>query len=212
MANNQKGQVDVVAQTYATSLFELAEKDGGLDAVESIQEELEDLVTLLGENPDLDAVFRSRIISTDERGESLQKMFGDGNVSDLMLRFLLVLNRKERLGHLADVSNAFRQMYWSRLGRIEVEAITASPMSDLQTEEVKSRIQQVLEREPVIRNVVDASLIGGLKLRIGDRLIDASVASRLRSMQERLRRSGTDRIRGRFRELLEDDVTENSAG
>lgn len=206
--SGNNGQVDAVAQVYATSLFELAERAGGMESIASLNEELEGLAELLESNTDLSAFFSSRIIAADERNQSLQRMFGDGRVSDLLLRSLLVLNRKERLGRVVDIAAAYRKLYWERLGRVEIEAITASPMDEAQTEQVRSRIQKVLGKEPMIRNIVDPTMIGGLKLRIGDQLIDASVASQLRRLQDQLRRSGAETIRGRLRDLIDDSKRE----
>ncbi|MFG0328599.1 MAG: ATP synthase F1 subunit delta [Phycisphaerales bacterium] len=200
--------IDAVAQTYATSLFELAEQAGGLEQVKSVSVELDELADLTRGSRELDDFFRSRIIAADDRAESLRRIF-EGTVSDLVLRFLLVLNAKDRLGHIGDIAHAFRQMLWGREGRVAVEVISASPMDDAQLERVRSRVREALDLDPVLHNSVDPHMIGGLKLRIGDRLIDASVQSRLQNLRDALTKSGVESIRARISQLIEEGRSAN---
>jgi F-type H+-transporting ATPase subunit delta len=81
---------------------------------------------------------------------------------------------------------------------------SAAPLDEALADIVRDRIGKVLGREAVLESTVDESLLGGLRLRVGDRMIDASVASRLGKMRDALRSSGGETVRSRMSELLVD--------
>lgn len=201
-ATRQSDEVDAVAEVYAQSLFELVGETGDAQAYQQVLDEMESIVEMADEDPRFGEFLRSRIISIPDRQESLRTMFGGGRIANLLLRFLLVLTAKNRLGHLREIVTAYRLRYMRSLGRIEVEAISAGPMDPGLLERVRQEIAAGLGADPIITNTVDRSLIGGLKLRIGDRLIDASVSTRLRQMREALSDKGAEQIRSRFAGML----------
>ena len=125
----------------------------------------------------------------------LKRVF-NGEVSDLVLRFLLVLNTKRRLGRLDDIADAFTEIAHVRFGRIEVDVFTSGGNVEAdQLKQLSERIKARLGREPVFHQYVDKSMIGGLVLRIGDELIDGSVRGRLRRLREELRKEGSRAVR-----------------
>ena len=125
-------------------------------------------------------------------------------ITDLTLRFLLVLNDKGRLAYVDRIATAFDQMVQASFGRIEVDIFTPSTLGAEQLEGIKQRIQAALHKEPVIYAYSDPSMLGGIKLRIGDQLIDASVATQLRQMREKLGSSGHTALRERFDRLTDE--------
>ena len=126
-----------------------------------------------------------------------------GRVDDLTLRFLLVLNRKERLSRLPSIAAAFDERVQHAFGRIEVDVYTPSPISQDEVSFIKARLQAVLQKEPVIHAYTEPAMIGGVKLQIGDQLIDASVASGLRRMRDQLNTKGLAEIRARADKLMD---------
>lgn len=193
---------DALARIYALSLFELAQAAGGQSAIETTQSELEDLIELARAEPMFGEFLSSRILPAETRAASLEKILA-GRVSDLTRRFLLTLNRKGRLGHLAAIVAAFDEKVQQAFGRIEVDVYTASPISPEELASIRSRLQQVLGKEPIVHPYTDRSMIGGLKLQIGDQLIDASVATRLRKMRDRLNEDGMAALRAKFDRMVD---------
>ena len=195
--------IDEVARVYARSLFELAEDAGGEEKIHQIGDELDELAQIVRADKEIKEFFRSPIIDTKRRAEALKRVF-NGQVSDLVLRFLLVLNEKGRLGRIDDVVDAFTEFAHVRFGRIEVDVFTAGgDVEAKQLEQLSQRIKSRLGREPVFHQYVDKNMIGGLVLRIGDELIDGSVRGRLRRLREELRKEGSRVVRetpGRFLE------------
>lgn len=178
-------QTDALAQIYAKSLFELAGQAGGTEKVIEIGDELGQLAALLKSDKELGEFFASPIIDKAKRGESLRRMFAD-RITDLTLRFLLVLNQKERLGHFPMIRAAFDGLVLEAANRVEVEIYTPAPLGEPQLESIRSRIQEAIGKTPILVPGTDEAMIGGLKLRIGDQLIDGSVATQLRRVRQSL--------------------------
>jgi len=195
-------QTDAIAQVYAQSLFELADAKGGQGEIESIAGQLEDIIEITRQSPRFAEFLSSQILSTDKRRESLRAIF-NGRCSDLVLRFLLVCNDKGRLNKLAGIVSAYDSLLQERYGRVEVDVFTATGLDPKQLDTLKERLKSAIGKEPVIHAYTDASLIGGMKLLIGDQLIDASVANRLRRMSDRLATNGAPEIRSRAAKIFE---------
>ena len=203
MAHNDG--TDAVSHVYANSLFELAEQAGGLDMLESVRAEFEEVVALTDQDPAFGEFVRSRMIPVEQKGESLRKIF-EGQISDLLLRFLLVVNRKERLDHLKSIFEAYQRQVWERQGRVEVEVYSPRELEAEHLDRVREGIRAALGKEPIVRVHLDPSMIGGLKMRIGDRLIDASVATRLGQIRERLAKGGMEAVRSRLSKMLVEET------
>ena len=185
---------DALARLYASALFDLAKESGGQEAIENTIGELEELLELARADATFNEFLSSQILPTDARASSLEKILGD-NVSDLTKRFLLVLNAKGRLGNLAPITAAFDQLVQEAFGRVEVDVYTAAPIDADELNSIRERLQSILGKEPVVHPYVDNAMIGGLKLQIGDQLIDASVATRLRRLRDKLSGEGSAQVR-----------------
>ncbi|MCI0362537.1 MAG: ATP synthase F1 subunit delta [Phycisphaerales bacterium] len=195
-------QTDALANVYAKSLFELAQQEGGERTITAVLGELEQICELMRSDKSLREFFASPIIDMARRSASIQHMFSE-RVSDLVLRFLLVLNNKRRLNHLEAIAAAYDRMVHETFGRIEVDVYTAAPLANKDLETIEERIKQALGREPVLHPYTEPSMLGGLKLRIGDQLIDGSVVSKLRRMKRELMSSEV-RVRERYSRFIDD--------
>ncbi len=194
---------DAIAKVYAKSLYELANDAGGRDKIVELAEELEQICELARGNRSFSEFLASPIINTKARGEAIRRIF-HGRITDLALRFLLVLNNKVRLRRLESISAAFDQLVHEALGRIEVDIYTPGPLGPEQLDTIKQRIQAALGKDPVLYSYTDAAMIGGVRLRIGDQLIDGSVASRLRRLRQHLLTSGSSAVRQRLDRIIEE--------
>lgn len=183
MANDQNNVIDSVQSVYAGALLELAEEHNALDA---ISDEVRQLGETLDQSPDLARLLDSKVLSEQDRGAVIDRVF-KGRVSDLLLRFLHVLNRKTRLGILPGLAPAFRQALQHRRGQIEVEAHVAQPLDAAQQADVTARLSKTLGgRQVILRQIVNPDLLGGLKLRVGDEIVDGSVVAQLKIMREKM--------------------------
>ena len=198
-----ESEPDAVAQTYARSLFELAESEGGQERTEDILGELEDILEIARSDASFGEFISSRIVSAEAREGTLRTILA-GRASDLTLRFMMVLNRKRRLGALSGVVAAYDAIVQERFGRIEVDVFTPAPADADQLGSIKERLGSLLGKEIVLHPYTDEKMIGGIKLRIGDQLIDGSVETQIRRLRDRFAAGGRDQIRAGAERFLGD--------
>lgn len=184
-------QLDEIAKVYARSLFELAEKDGGEARLGEAAAELEAIAEMIRSDASLREFLASPIIDGHARGAALGRIF-EGRVSPLVRRFLMVVNAHGRSGHLASISDAFDLLMQERFGRVEVDVftVTGGRLEPAIESAITARIKAAVGREPVLHSYADPHMIGGIKLRVGDQLIDGSIAMRLRRLSQALHERG----------------------
>ena len=196
--------IDAVARVYAQSLFELGEAAGGDAKLVEIGDELQGIVEIVRGDSTFAEFLRSPIVEREKRAETLRRVF-DGQVTDVVLRFLLVLNDKGRLGSLDDIADGYGELLNERFGRIEVDVYTVDGALDpSQIEQLAGKVKARLGKDPVFHQYADPSMIGGLVLRIGDQLIDGSVRGQLRDLRESLLENGSTSIRSDTGDFLEE--------
>ena len=184
---NSHSAVDVgsqrVARIYAEALLNAAEKRG--QAQETL-EELESLVQdIFGRDEQFEAFLSSGAIGRDRKEEVIHKAFA-GRASDLFLNFLLVLNDHERLDLLRPTVRAYRELHDQRAGRLPIEVRSAVPLPEDQRQRLHEELRETFHREPVLQTKIDPDLIGGLVLRVGDWLYDASVRTQLETIRNQI--------------------------
>ena len=194
---------DATARVYARSLFDLANKHGGQAEIEATVAELEDILEIARSDARFAEFLSSPSISSADRAKSLAKIF-QGRVSDLTFKFLQVLNEKDRIGHLSSIATAFDQESQEKFGRVEVDVFTVEPVTPDLLRTMKERLTKVMGKDVVLHPYTDANMIGGVKFRIGDQLIDASVATRLRKLKDQLDHDGSAHLRARITRIIDD--------
>ena len=194
--------IDEIAIVYAQSLLEVCDKMGGNAVAEACSSELRDLAEIIRADKKFAEFLKTPIVGSDQRKATLEKIV-KGRVSDLVFRFIMVLANHGRASRIADVSDAFDSLMQERLGRIEVDMYTVDgKASDEVIATVKARVKEAFAKDAVLHQYSDASMLGGVKLRIGDQLIDGSVATQLRNMREVVSNRGTVKIRSRVGDFL----------
>jgi F-type H+-transporting ATPase subunit delta len=194
--------IDEIASVYAQSLLEVCDKMGGNAVAEACSSELRDLAEIIRADKMFAEFLKTPIVGSDKRKATLEKIV-KGRVSDLVFRLIMVLANHGRASRIADVSDAFDSLMQERLGRIEVDMYTVDgKASDEVIATVKARVKEAFAKDAVLHQYSDASMIGGVKLRIGDQLIDGSVATQLRNMREVVSNRGTVKIRSRVGDFL----------
>ena len=193
---------DALSDIYATSLFEVCQKAGGDKAVQETLEELEAILDIASKDAAFNEFLASRVLPAKDRAQSLKTIF-EGKVSTRTLTFLLVLNDKDRLGRLPGMVQAFHDKAQEAFGRVEVDVHTAGPISSADLGAIRDRLANALGKDVVAHHRSDPAMIGGLKLRFGDRLVDGSIATRLRRLRDQLSEDGAARIRAHVGEMID---------
>ncbi|MBU6414489.1 MAG: ATP synthase F1 subunit delta [Planctomycetes bacterium] len=196
-----ESQPNAASNMYARSLLELADQQGGRAVCEEIGSELEQILELGRTDRAFGEFLSSRLIASKARGESLSRIL-KGRISDLTLRFLLVLNRKGRLASLPAVAASYDQLLQDKFGRVEVDIYTAETADPALLDQVRAQLGKSLGKEVVLHPYTDSRMIGGIKVQIGDQLLDASVATQLRRLADRLDVQGSSELRSRAQRLI----------
>jgi F-type H+-transporting ATPase subunit delta len=165
-----------LGKTYARALLGATSKANVADEVlaqlrEIVEEQLQ-------RSPQLAAAFSSLRITSDEKIRVIDRLFGS-SVHQHLLRLMKVMAKRGRLGYLASVSRAADAIRDEEMGRAVAEIRTAVPLTDKLRSEVAERLTQTLGKQVRLKEAVDASLVGGMVIRVGDVVYDSSVASRL---------------------------------
>lgn len=181
---------DHVAKRYATALFELAKEQ---QTVVQTTEELK-LVSEVVENTGLfDTFFKNPKVANTEKKELIKTSF-EGKISDTLLNTLFLLIDKKREGILFKMVEEFVKLTNEEEGIAEAQVFTAKPLSSAEIVAFEATFSKVSGKGKLtINNIVDPELIGGFKVRIGDRIYDGSVLNQLRRIERRMIRGNVSR-------------------
>ena len=184
-----------IGTVYAKAILGAAEKQGLTDEVlEELQSLIEDVLDKL---PQLREALQSPRLDAEQKIALLDRAFG-GRMQPLLLTSLKVLARHGRLDCLRAILSEAHKLYNEIRGRIEVRVRTATPISAALREQITQRLTAMLGKQVVLRTEVDADMLGGITVRVGDTVLDGSVAAQLAQM----RQAAVEKTAARFREQL----------
>lgn len=170
------------ARRYARALFELAEER---KAGPEIAAELQLVAETLQEVPTLGDVLVSSSIPAEAKKNILRQVFST-QVSPVTLNFLLLTVDKGRIGEFPDIYRQYLEMLRASRGVIKGEVVSAVPLDEAELTRLQSRLQEVTGKEVELQARVDPGLIGGLVVRVDDRVIDGSIRTRLANLRQAL--------------------------
>jgi F-type H+-transporting ATPase subunit delta len=168
--------------SYAQALLELADGRGATDQVAA---DVQAIAQVLRGDATLTTYFADPSIGHAERAKKLEGAFS-GQTSELLVSFLKLLNAKGRLGAFAGIAKAFQALLDERAGNMPVEITVPAALNDQELEDVRVQISTKIGKHARLTQKVDESIIGGLILKIGDKLIDGSVKTQLETIKHRL--------------------------
>ena len=184
MADDSK-QTNLGAR-YAQALFDLA-----LDnkAVETVEGDLKALKAACEESADLRLELASPIFSGEDKGKALTAIGQKLGFNAITLNFIGVLAANRRAAALLSIIAGFERLSAAHRGVVAAEVTSAIKMTAAQAKGVKAALAEALGQDPEITTRVDPSILGGLKVRVGSRLFDASLRSKLDSLKFALKRA-----------------------
>lgn len=188
MASDDKERA--IAQVYARSILDLAQEAG---EVETVADELQELIDYAEKQEEFGSFLTNPLTEPARRRGSLETLFR-GRMSDLTLDALQVINRKGRMELLPAIVQAYKDERRKREGWVEVEVVSAVPLTDALRERLRQAVDRRTGRKSEIKEVVDPSILGGLVVRMEDEKIDTSVARELAVLSERLSRRASAEI------------------
>ena len=173
-----------VAERYATALFELASEER---SVETVSRDFATLKALLSESPELARLVKAPVFSTEQQKLGMDAVLRRVEAAPLTVRFVLLLATKRRLSALNQVIDAYERLIAEQKGEINAEVSAAQPLSDPEIQELKRVLKEKLGREARLSTRVDPSLLGGLVVKVGSRMIDSSLRTKLESLRTAMR-------------------------
>lgn len=170
------------ARQYAEALLELANEQ---QQAQAIDRELQSLKEAIEADPMFGLFLSSPAIGKADRWRAVESSL-KGQVSPLVMNLLGVLNGRGKLGRAVAVAEEYLDLLNEQLGKIEVDLTVASAFDGPALEQVRQRIGAALKKDPVIRQKVDESILGGFVVRVEDKVMDASVKSQIEAMKRKM--------------------------
>jgi F-type H+-transporting ATPase subunit delta len=173
-----------LANTYAQALLDNAPDNQQAD---ELADELDAIVKLLDDIEGFDALLTRAMLSRIQRDELVERVFS-GHVSELAEAFVTILARRDRLEVFRPAARKFRNLLNIRKGLLEVHATTAEPLDPARHAEIAEMISKQLGSDIILIDHVDPEMLGGVVIRVGDRVFNASLASSIEKLSNRLAR------------------------
>lgn len=176
--------VSGVAGRYASALFELAQENRAVDAV---AHDLDAFDTLVRDSDDLRRLIRSPLFTAEEQEKAVGAILERAGIKSLAGNFIRLVAANRRLFALPDMIRAFRTLVADAKGIVRAEVRLAEKPSDRVLDEIKAALRDVAKAEVDVEVKVDPSLIGGLVVRLGHRMVDASLRTKLNAIRLAMR-------------------------
>jgi F-type H+-transporting ATPase subunit delta len=181
---DKSSSVSGVAKRYASALFELAQETSSLETVET---DLKALRDMLKDSADLKRLVVSPVFSAEDQEKAIGAIADKAEIKGLVGNFVRLLARNRRLFVLPGATAGFMDMLAEHRGEVTAEVISASPLSEAHLAELQNSLKASLGKDPAIEATVDPSILGGLIVKIGSRMIDTSIKTKLNSITTRLK-------------------------
>jgi len=170
-----------MAGRYATALFELARDEKVVDAVKN---ELDQFDALVNDSADLNRLVRSPVFGSDEQLKALSAILARAGITGLTANFLRVITANRRLFAVRDMIRAYRALVARHKGEVTAQITVAEKLSDKNLDALKSALKSVTGGKDIDLDVkIDPAIIGGLIVKVGSRMVDSSLRTKLNSIK-----------------------------
>ncbi|MEO1198054.1 MAG: F0F1 ATP synthase subunit delta [Pseudomonadota bacterium] len=179
--------VSGVAGRYATALIELARDAGSVDAV---AEQLDRFSAALDDSEDLKRLVTSPVFGADEQVAALDALFPKMHIDGLAANVVKLMARNRRLFVIGNMISDYHKLVAAERGEVTAEVTSAMALNDTQIADLKSALKASVGKDVDLVQTVDPSILGGLVVRLGSRMIDTSLKTKLSSLKLRMKEVG----------------------
>jgi F-type H+-transporting ATPase subunit delta len=172
----------LVVKRYAAALFDLAVQD---NRMEEYEQEVQVIMNALKDEPDFRAVLQSKQIALKEKIDIIEKVFKD-KVSASIVGLMVILVTKGRQDFLMEVFESFVEMVKNKKGILKATVTSAVRLNPDQLEKIKSNLENSTKSQIELDTILDESIIAGLVIRVGDKVVDASVKGKMQLLKKQL--------------------------
>ena len=176
--------VSGMAGRYATGLFDLARETNVIDPVKA---DLERFDALVAESADLERLVRSPVFSADEQLRAMSAVLDRAGIGDLAAKFLKLVTANRRLFAVRDMVRAYREMVAKHKGEAIAEVTVAEPLKDEHLDALRSALKSVSGKDVDLDIKVDPAIIGGLVVKLGSRMVDTSLRTKLNAIRHAMK-------------------------
>ncbi len=169
-----------IARPYAIALFDLARENNELPQVE---QSLNAISAMAEGNPDFQRFLRSPAISTEEKRSAMDAIVARARMPETVAKFVRLVAGNGRLFALPTMIATFKEMAANARGEVRAEVVSAEPLTRAQADQLGITLHQKLGKVVTLEQRVDPSLIGGLVVRVGSKMIDSSLKTKLTAMK-----------------------------
>jgi F-type H+-transporting ATPase subunit delta len=177
-----------MAGRYATALFELALENNAVDPTKA---DLDRFDALIAESEDLRRLVRSPVFGVDAQTKALGAVLDKAGIGGIAARFLKVVTANRRLFAVRDITRAYRTLVARHHGEVSAQVTVAEPLSDAHRAAITDALKSVTGKDNVGLDVkVDPAIIGGLVVKLGSRMVDSSLRTKLNSIKHAMKEVG----------------------
>ena len=169
-----------MAGRYATAMFELALEHNAVDAVRA---DLDTFEALIADSPDLTRLVRSPVFTAEQQSKALAAVLDQSGIGGLAGNFLKTVAANRRLFAVGQMIRAFRTLVARHKGEVTAQVVVAEPLDDRQREALTDALKTVTGKDVALDVNVDPSIIGGLVVKLGSRMVDSSLRTKLNSIK-----------------------------
>jgi F-type H+-transporting ATPase subunit delta len=173
-----------MAGRYATALFELALE---ANAIEAVKDELDRFDALIAESADLTRLVRSPVFSVDQQSQALSAVLDRAGIRGLAANFLKLVVSNRRLFAVRDMIKAFRNLVAQHKGEATAEVTVAETLKDQHVEALRAALKSVTGKDVDLDVKVDPAILGGLVVKLGSRMVDNSLRTKLNAMKHAMK-------------------------
>lgn len=169
---------------YASALFALAQDQNSLADVER---DLASLQEMIGQSDDLQRLILSPVYSSEQQTKALSAIMDQAGMSALTANFVKLLARNRRLFAITDIIQVFRKMAAAARGEVEAQVTSATPLTEEQRQSLMERLRVIVGRDVQLNTSIDPNILGGLIVKVGSRMIDTSLRTKLAMLKVRMK-------------------------
>jgi F-type H+-transporting ATPase subunit delta len=178
---------NIVARRYAGALFTVGKK-AGADASQAYGKQLSDLAGALAQAPEAMRFFKNPVFSVEEKKAVLKQLIEKLGLTGAVANFANLLADKNRLASLQEIAADYKAMLDEASGIVSGKLVTAVALSDARKVELKEQLEKQTGKKLVLDYAADPEILGGLVLKIGDSVLDASLRAQLNILKETIKR------------------------
>jgi len=172
--------VSGMAGRYATALFELALETNAVDAVTA---DLAKFDAMIADSADLTRLVRSPVFTSEEQSRAVGALLDKAGIGGLAAKFLKLVAQNRRLFAIGDITRGYKAMVAKHKGEVTAQVTVAEKLSDARLAEIKSALKSVTGKDVQVDVQIDPAIIGGLIVKVGSRMVDSSLRTKLNAIK-----------------------------